>query len=96
MSNMEESHHRRSPHNVTLSNCVFHKYHACILYTFCLMRIEFGTEDQSIMLGICQFCENWCSECHSLLKGEHEILPLLSVFLHPVLIKSTHKMSTQI
>lgn len=95
MINLDDSQHR-SPHNATLSNCDSHKYQACILYTFCPMRIEFGTEDQNIMLDIYQFCENWCSESYSLLKAVYEILPLLSIFIRPILIKSAHEMSTQI
>ena len=52
---------------------------ACIFYTFLSIGIEFRRGDAYInSLSGCEFCENWRSESHALLKGVREFTSVLS------------------
>ena len=43
--------------------------------------VQFGTADFHVtLLSICDFLENWCNESCTLLRGIHQILPVLSIF----------------
>jgi hypothetical protein len=49
-----------------------------VFYIFCPILIEFAADEvQGNLWGPCEYCEDWCYQSHTVVRGINEFLSIL-------------------